>query len=281
VSGAGEPGFQGTPDELAWLCWLLNANETVTAIAGPPAVNEHVSVPGSSRFYSTFWKRVGSQIIERQKFVDSLITQLQITAGSGQRVLRAVSSISSLDPGVKFTTDPTLAMPTESAFVWQEAVGAVTLGGVVFRQASQYTLTVARPIELLYGDTVTPQDVQPGISTVALSVAMALDQAAFDKANLILYGTTTPGLNAKPIAYTNPVEAFQVVHTQVDGTGTATGRTAKFEVPAIKWDAPAAVVVPNPEGGGGTLELSGQARASAGNPRWRSTIRCASAAFTA
>jgi hypothetical protein len=281
VVGSGEPGFQGTPDELAWLCWMTNAQETVTAISGPPATNEHVSVPGTGRFYGTFWKRVGSQIIERQKFVDSLLTQLQITAGTGQRVLRAVASITSLDPGVKYTVDPTLAMPGVPAFLWQEAQGTLTLGGVTFRQSTQYTLTVARPIEPIFGDAVIPQDWQPGISSVALSVAMALDQAAFDKANLIIYGTTTPGLNAKPVAFKSALEAFSVEHVQVDGTGTPTGRKAKFEVPAVMWEAPSAVVVPNPEGGGGTLELTGGARASGANPRWRSTIRCDAAAFTA
>jgi hypothetical protein len=283
VTGSGEPVFHSTPDELAWLVWLLNANETVTNIVGPPATKEHVSIPGSSRFWATFWKRVGSTVIERQKFVDTVVSQLQITAGSGQRIMRATSTLMPLQPGIKFdgTGEPTLAMPTVDAFVWQEATGAVVLNGTPFRGATQYTLTVNRALELLYGDDVHPYDVQPGNSVVGVSVSMVLDQPAFDLANLILYGTAAPAVDVAPASFIGNDGAFTVQHDQKDGLGAATGRRAKFEVPGVKWDPPDAVAVPNPDGGGGTLELTGQGRKVVGQPMWRSTIRTDSAAFTA
>ena len=281
IMGQGTPPIQGTPDELAWLIWMFNGGETVNAIVGPPAKSEHVSVPTTNRFWGSYWKRVGVDPVERQRFADALISQLVLACGTGQRILRVTPTIMSLDPGEKIAADPTLGMPAVDAFVWAEADGALELGGSVFEGATQYTLTLNKNLGPLEGQGVRPYDLQPGTPTLTLSCSMALDAEAFALANKVLYGTETPVAGAKPTAFVGDLSAFEVTHTQKDSDGADTGNIGKLEVPGWKIDPPDAVAVPNPAGGGGTLELAGPGRKSGASPMWRSTITCDHAAFTA
>jgi hypothetical protein len=280
VIGTGAGGFQATPDELAWVCNFFNCQESVASVTGPPAKKAHTSVPSTSRKYATLWKKVGASVVERLKFNDCVASQLVLEAGTGQRVLRMTPSIVSLDPGEKFTTDPTLAMPSVDAFVYTEAAGAISLNGGVVRGVTQYTLTVNKNLEPVYTDDIRPYELQPGTPTIAVSCAMVLDQAAFDLANFLLYGTTTPPAGTKPVAFIGNLGAFSVVHTQKDKLGVATGNIAQFDVPGVRWSPPDTVAVPNVGGGGGTLTLTGASRAVAGQPKWRSIVTTDQDVFT-
>jgi hypothetical protein len=281
IIGGGAPPFMGTPNELAWLAWMFNGAETVTNIPGPPVAEEHVSTPATSLFYSTFFQRTGSSIIERVQHNDCVINGLEITAGTGQHVLRVTPTIISLDPGVIIAADPTLAMPLFDSFLWTEAEGALLLGGVVMTGPTQYTLTLSKNLEANYADGVTPEDLQPATPTIGVSMAMLLKQQEFEFARNLIYASGTPAPGAKPARFLGGMSSFAVTHTQKDSAGVATGKSAKFEVPGVRWDKPSAIAVPNPGGGGGTLELSGGMRKVAGQPAWRSTVRCSQVAFTA
>jgi hypothetical protein len=116
-----------------------------------------------------------------------------------------------------------------------------------------------------------------------VTIALILDQAAFEFANTLIYASATPAGGVKPARFLGGMSAFAVTHTQKDAAGVATGMSAKFEIPGVRWEKPSAVAVPNPGGGGGTLELSGQMRKVAGQPAWRSTVRTPDSvvAFTA
>lgn len=286
IIGSGAPPLLGTPNELAWLCWMFNGNETVANITGPPVKKEHTSVPSPSLFYGSYFKRVGSSVIERLRFLDGVINQLEITAGTGQRVLRVVPSIITLDPGEKIAADPTLPVTVDDAFLWTEADGGLTLSvageaATVLAGPTQYTLTLNKNLEPIYADSVVPHDLQPGTPTIGVSLAMVLDQAGFDLANRLIYASAAPAPGAKPAKFLGGMGSFVVEHIQKDLAGAITGNKAKFEVPGVRWEKPSAVAVPNPGGGGGTLELSGQMRKVAGQPAWRSTVTCEQVAFTA
>lgn len=281
IIGQGAPPVQATPDELAWLCWLFNGSETVSAIVGPPATNEHVGTPATNLFYSTFWRRTGASIIERIKNNDCVMSQMEIVCGTGQQVMRITPTIISLDPGEKFATDPSLGMPADKGFLWTEAEGNVNVNGSVLAGATQYTLTLNKNLEVLQAVSAKPYDLQPGTPTIGITMAMILDQAGFDLANFLLYGTTSPAAGAKPTVNLGTLGSFSVVHDQLSDAGVITGSKAKFEIAGVRWERPGAVAVPNPGGGGGTLELSGQMRKVAGSPAWKSTIRSPQVAFTA
>jgi hypothetical protein len=197
--------------------------------------------------------------------------------------MRVTPGIISLDPGEKIAADPTLGMPVEDAFLWTEAEGALLLGGTVMNGPTQYTLTLNKNLDPLYADGVTPEDLQPGTPTIAISVAMILNQEAFEFANNLLYASATPAPASKPARFLGGLSSFAVTHAQKDSAGAVTGLQAKFEIAGVRWEKPGAVAVPNPGGGGGTLELSGQMRKVAGQPAWRSTVRTANTvvAFTA
>ena len=281
IIGQGAPPIHGTPDELAWLIWLFNSQETVTDITGPPAKKKHVSTPTPSLSWATFYKRTGSSIIDRKRYSDSVISQLEISAGTGQHILRAVPTIISLESGEQIAADPTLVLPTTKAFLWTEVDGALKLNGGVIKGPTQYTITLNRNLEPIYADSPRPHDLQPGTPSLGVSVAMVLDQDAFDLANLLLYGTATPAAGDKPTPHIGALGALDLTHTQKDDSGAVTGNSAQFEVPGVRWQKPGAVAVPNPGGGGGTLELTGSMRRVAGQPEWRSTVICDQAAFTA
>ena len=281
VIGQGAPPIHATPNELAWIIWMFNGNETVTNITGPPVKKEHVSVPATAWFYGSYWKRVGAQIVERQRFADCVMSQLEITAGTGQRVLRVTPTMISLDPGEKVAADPTLAVTTDEAFIWTEADGLVDINGTVVGGPTQYTITLNKNLEPIYADSVRPHDLQPGTPSITVSTALVLDADSFALANFMIYGTATPSAGAKPSANLGTVGSFEVEHVQKDHLGVATGNKAKFEIPGVRWEKPSAVAVPNPGGGGGTLELSGSMRKVGANPPWRATVTCEEAAFTA
>src|SRR5690606_3866349 len=113
------------------------------------------------------------------------------------------------------------------------------------------------------------------------SCAMALDDDAYQLAQKILYGTTSPAPGAKPVVFVGERGAFHVVHTQRDSAGVLTGNGADLEIPGVEWDPPSAGVVPSPRGGGGALELSGRMRKVAGRPEWVGKVTCDAAQFTA
>lgn len=286
MSGGGQLPIIATPNELAWLCWAINGGETVNAIVGPPVKKEHVGVPLPNPFFFSFWKRVGSSIIDRQRFVDCVVNQLEITAGTGQQVMRVTPQIISLDPAEKVVADPTLAVTTDDGFLWTEADGAVTISvageaAAVLAGPTQYTITINKNYELVYADSTVPHDLQPGTPSIGVSLAMVLDQPSFDLANRLLYAVASPGGGVKPVKFLGGMGSFDVLHTQKDSAGVATGNKAQFTIPGVRWLKPTAIAVPNPGGGGGTLELSGQMRKVGASAAWTSKVTCEQAAFTA
>src|SRR5262245_4842379 len=83
IVGAGTAPIQATPNELAWLCWgFNNLNDTVTSVPGPPAVQQHVSIPAVAAIpYFTIWQRAGVSPVERVRYIDCVYNGLEISAG--------------------------------------------------------------------------------------------------------------------------------------------------------------------------------------------------------
>jgi hypothetical protein len=277
IIGSGTPPLHATPDELAWTLLFFSGQEAVTEVTGPPVKQEHESTPAASLKYATIWQRVGGSIIERKRNVDCVCNQIEITAGTGQHIVRITPTVISLDPGEVVAADPTLALDDENAFLWTESEGGLLLDGNVIEGPSQYTITLNRNLEPIYGNSTRPVHLQPGTPSGTVSLAMALDQDAFERAQTIMYGDATPGAGDKPVAHVGDLGSFKVTHTQRDNGGDLTGNLAEFEMGFVKWDPVSALAVPNPGGGGGTLELSGRMRKG----DFTSRVTCDSLAFTA
>lgn len=278
LSGGGDPVIQSHPDQLAYLCWLFFGQETVTGVADPWT---HVFTPGSvGPFYSTWWKRVGQAVGPvRQKFNDVLISQLVIDGSQGQKVLHATPSLLCLDPGEVMTTDPSPGLPTTDPLLFTEAQGVTTIDTIAYK-VNSFQLSMNEDRSLWYGDDVRAADAFPGTPTITIAVTLLVDSTGLAEYYKRYYGTATPAVNAKPTRYPDALGAFDTTFTKQTSAGAVSpARSARIEVPGIRW-VPDAAVAPNQAGGATELTLTGEARVSGANPLVRVTVLNGSAAYT-
>lgn len=281
VAGEGSPGFEATPTETAWLCWMFFGADAVTGSADPW---KHVFTPQTSGgFFGTFWKRVGGSVVQRQKFNDCRMSQLVLEGSTGQKVVRISPTIFSLDPAEIFTTDPTgagLEMPTDAPFLWTEGVGTFEVNGVVLRGSSQFTATWDEGLSPYYGDDVVAIDLVTGNANISLGTTILVDSAGLGEYNKRIYGTATPAAGVKPLHVPEAVGSYKFKLTKANASGPVTpARTLELAFPGVKW-APDLSIPPSPDGGAVELSLAGSTRKVGSEPMSKITIEAPKEAFT-
>lgn len=262
IVGNGTPGIQATPTELAHLLWLFHGAETVTAETGPPAVQRHRFTPSINRgFYASYWRRVGQSVVQRYKHNDALITQIQIEGSTANKAVRITPTILSLDPGETFTADPTTpaTLPQTPPMLYTDGAGAFKINGVVYREQSQFSLTINDAWEAAYGDDVVAYDLTQGTPTVTIAATMLFSAEVLELWNTEMYGTPTPAAGTKPVKAIMPLGSYDFSLTQKTAAGAPTGLGLDLTIPNVKWTVPDAPG-PNPDGGSTEVAFSGTIR---------------------
>lgn len=280
IVGQGSPTIQGTPDVLSYLFWLFFGQETVTGAADPWT---HTHTPGTNGgFWAGIWKRVGANTVIRDKFNDCRISGFAMSGSSADKVVSVTPTILSLDPGVKFVTDPVAAIPTEDPYLYTDAKGTFSLAGTIFPGQSAFTLTWDEGLSPYYGDDVVPVDLIVGNATITCAITILVDTAGLQEYNLIVYGTAAPADLAKPVRYA-PTQfgayTFQLDKKDIAGAAVAPARQSVVTVPQFKI-APDVAIPPNPDGGAVELALAGSMRKVAGQPAVTIANKVGVAAYT-
>jgi Phage tail tube protein len=262
VLGQGEPAIEATPTELAYLLWLANGGETVTAVTGPPTAQKHSFTPNTNRpHWCTVFRRVGLNVLQRQQFNDCLITRVQIEGSTANKACRITPRIISLDPGEIKTADPAAVMPTDKPFLYTDGVGAFTIDSVVFPGQSQFTIVVDNALEPVYGDDTVPNELVQGTPSVTIALTCLMDANALAQYNKMVYGTAAPTAGTKPLKGLPALGQYSAYLKQRDSAGALNGREFHPVFPAnsIKWTPPDAPG-PNPDGGATEIALAGELR---------------------
>lgn len=279
IVGEGSLGIEGSPDVAAYICWLFFGQESVTGMADPYT---HTFTPGTNGgFWSTWWKRLGQNVIQRQKFGDCRIGGLTIEGSTGSKVVRLTPSLLSLAPGVTYASpDPTPSLPTEEPFLYTEGRGTYTINGVVFTGQSQFTATWDEGRGPYYGDDVVPADLVEGTASIGIATTFLVDQAGKDEFDRQIYGTTSPTAGATPLKDLPAIGSYTFTLTKRDASGALTpARTFVLTIPGVKW-APDLAIPPSPSGGAVELSLGGSMRKVAGQPASTIAIQNGVAAYT-
>lgn len=269
VLGNGNPILQAQPGVVGALAYLMLGQETVTGVADPYT---HVATPAGSSFWTTWWKKVGSTVVLRQKFNDSRITSLRIEGSSANKVVKVTPTFLSIDPGEIYTTEPTQAEDADVPFVYTEAEGTFTIDGTVFRGHSSCAVVIGDALNPWYGDSTVPHEVVTGLGQVTLeNVTLLVDQQGLEQYNKIVYGAAAPAAGTKPVK-TTTLGSYSFNLTR------GANRQIMVEVPSVKWEPPESPEG-NPEGGAVEIQLGGQARKASGQPVVRVTTKSADAAY--
>lgn len=260
--GNGAPVAQADPGSLNYLLYLMAGAESVGAAVSTVFPHTFNFGPATSSFWFTAWKRVGQTSILRQQFNDCRMSSLRIEGSSANKVVKATPTLFSLDPGVTYTTDPTLAVETDKPYLYTEAVGTFTIDGTVFKGHSSFAVVINDNIAPWYGDDVTAYDVATGQGSVAVEgITILLDAAGLSQYNKIIYGSASPTAGTKPqkTAYTG-----SYTFTLTRGATTSL-RSHSFTLSNVHWTPDSVAVAPNPDGGPVEIALGAEARTSGGN----------------
>lgn len=280
IVGEGSLGIQATPDVTAYVCWLFFGQETVTGMADPYT---HVFTPGTNGgFWSTWWKRIGQTVIQRQKFGDCRIGGLTLEGSTGAKVVRITPAILSLAPGVTYAApDPTPAVPTEDPFLYTEGRGTFTINGVVFEGQSAFTATWDEGRGPYYGDDVTPVDLVEGTASIGITVTFLVDSEGHEEYNRQVYGSTSPAAGTAPLRDLPAIGSYEFLLTKRNAAGAVTpARTLELDIPGVRW-RPDVAIPPSVGGGAVELTLGGSMRKSGSSAASTITIQNGATAYTA
>ncbi len=250
IVGNGNPTLQAQPGIGAYLFYLMMGQETVTAVAGPAGLRDHVATPANTgAFWASWWKKVGQVVGPvRQRFDDCRMTSLRFEASSAQKVGQLVPTWTSLDPGIVYDTDPVQAEDVDRALLYTEGEGRFKINDVVFRGHSSLAFTMNDAATPWYGDSVRPHDVVFGQSTVDLEgITLLVDQQGKDFYDELIYGMINPAAGTRPRvdipligSYEFDLRRGTVVDLEVvDATGGTLDLDVDGEVAAIDFDATA------------------------------------------
>lgn len=280
VTGGGSPVVQATPEELAWLLYIFHGAETTTAVTGPPAKTKHTFVPaGVPGFYSAWFQRVGASQILRQLHADCRMPSLVIEGATGQKIVRATPELTSFDPAINQTADPTQALPAAKPFLFTDGAARFTIDGVVFRGHSRFQLTLNRGLTPIQGDDVTFVDVVAGLAAVGLEVTCYFDADGIAWFNQKYYGSASPAQGARPLKTVGTLGSYAFDLQSRDDAGVLNGNAATLAVPGVKWNLPASPG-PAPDGGAAELTLTGQMRRVGSQQPYTLAVTCDAPAFT-
>jgi hypothetical protein len=280
VLGRGQPGLEADSDGLAYIMWLFNGAETVTANATNATLKDHVAVPAQNTgFYSTWWKRVGQNNVQRIRHDDCRISQVQLEGSTANKAVRVTPDVISLDPQKNLTADPTWpSQPAGSTvLIYTEAAGTFKVDTVTVRGHTQFTLVLNEDLAPVFTDDTVPYDVRRGQPVATLAITIQADADGQAQFNKLLYGTATP-INAQaPSKRVSNLGAYEFNMLKLDGAGVLQGGL-KAEVFGVRWNLPD-YPGPSPDGGDATLALAGSMRKVAGTS-WKTTVTNGVVAYT-
>lgn len=280
VLGRGTLGIEMTPEQAAFLMYLFNGGETVAANAERAAYNDHTFQPGLALpFWSTWWKKQGISPVQRQRFVDCLVGQVQLEGSTANKAIRLSPEVISLDPAENLTADPTWpALPSaDLVMLYHEAAGTFKIDTVTIRGHSQFTVVLNQAIAPNFTDDITPFEIQRGAPAATIACTIQADADGLAQWNKYLYGTTTPAAGAKPTRTLPALGSYEFEAKKGAGAGLL-GRF-KFKAAGVRWNMPD-WPAPNPGGGNAQLALAGTIEPVAGQPFWETVITTSVPAFT-
>lgn len=259
--GNGAPVVQADPGSLNYLLYLMSGAETVGAATSSVYPHTFNFGPATSSFWFTAWKRVGQTNILRQQFIDCRMSSLRVEGSSANKVVKATPTLFSLDPGVTYATDPTLAVETDKPYLYTEAVGTFTIDGTVFKGHSSFAVVINDNVAPWYGDDVLAYDVAAGQGSVNVEgITIFVDAAGLQQYNKIIYGSASPSAGTRP-----QKSVYMGSYTFTLTRGAAgTLRSHSFTLSNVHW-TPDAAIAPNPSGGPVELAIGAEARTSSGN----------------
>jgi hypothetical protein len=252
-----------------------------TTTAGTPF--SHVATPtDTGGFFYGVVKSVGKSVVHRVQYNDCRTQSLRIEGSSASKVVKVTPTFISLDPGVIVAADPTKLDDGLRPLLYTEAAGAFTIDGSVYQGHSAFAAMFTWGLNEFYGDAVTVYDLINNEATAVLEgVTLLIDQAGLARFNSQIYGTTTPGVGARPITGLPLLGSYVTTFTRVDPNTGLTSESLKIEFFAVKW-SPSLAIPANPGGGAVELSFAGAMRKSAGLPPFRiTTANPLDAAFTA
>ena len=260
IGGGGSPALQAQASMAAYLFYLFSGQESVTG-SGPYV---HEITPGADQFWSTWWGRVGATPGQRRRFENCKMSSLRVEGSQGQKVLRLTPTVLSLKPGRVYTSDPVLADSGETPFLFTQATGAFQIGGQVFRP-NGFAFEVSDGLEPWRGDDVEALDLVPGVGNVRVeNVTILANTDGVNFLNNYYYGSTSPAANAAPSKVMPALSSFETTFTEPGGD------ILKIEIDGWQVEPPPPIQG-NPSGGAVEITLSGPAKVSGANPKYRVT----------
>ncbi len=270
IIGGGTLTMQAQTEIVAYVCWLFFANEVFTAKSVGVSPPKYVFTPGTTiGKWATFWKRVGLSTIFRRKFNDCRISSIRFEGSTANKVVKLIPNVVSLDPGEVFATDPTPTIGGEDPFVWTEAIGKITIDGVVYNGASQFAVICDDALAPVYGDAAFAYALATGNAGITLdAITMVLDDVSLARYNTQIYGTAAPTAGTKPLSSIPAIGSYVIefVRDTLDAK-----LSLKIEIPGVKW-SPDVAIPPNPDGGAIDMAFAGAMRKVAGQPAIRVTV---------
>lgn len=260
LSGVGDPQIPALPNDLAYLCYLFFGAETVTGASDPYT---HTFAPqAAGGFWSTWWKSLGSSVIQRQRFADMRIGQLTIEGSTGSKIVKATPTLLGLDPAEVIASDPATAVTSQNPFLYTEGESTFTIDGSVFRGQSQFQVTWNENLSLVYGDSVSPYDLAMGQPSISITVSIPLDSAGLQRYNNLVYGSASPSAGTKPTKFLPALGSYGFTLAQKNASGPVTpAREFTLNLAAVKW-TPDVAIPANPAGGTAEIQLTGESRFS-------------------
>jgi hypothetical protein len=249
-----------------------------TTTAGANAVHTTLA-SGSVGFWMTWWQTVGATTIQRLKMNDGRIGSLTIEASTGAKALRVTPNLMFVDPAEAYTTDPTLGMPASPVLLYTEGSGSYVIDGQVFTGQTQFQITLNLDLSFVYGDSVTPFDLQRGNVGATVGTTVLFDDTMLARWNTWIYGTATPTAGTKPQGRVPPVGSYACNLVKKDSAGNTIG-SFKATFPGILWDIPDSPG-PNPDAGSAEVGLTGNLTKMPGITNlYQFDVGCQQAAFT-
>jgi len=253
----------------------------VTVTDTTPGVNAiHTTIAsGSAGYWLTWWQTVGQTTIQRLKMNDGRIGQLVVEASTGTKAVRVTPTLLFVDPAEVYATDPTLGMPTSPVLLFTEGAGGYVIDGQTFTGQTQFQLTLNLDLSFVYGDNVTPHDLQRGNVGATIGATVLMDDVMLGRWNTWVYGSAAPAPGTKPLARVPAVGSYSCNLVKKD---TALNTIGSFvgTFPGVQWEIPDSPG-PNPDAGSAEVGLTGRLTKMPGiTDLYTIAIGCQSAAFT-
>jgi hypothetical protein len=233
----------------------------VDTVTGTASDYTHTIASGTANgAYQTFRQKVGVSVGPwRNSFFDAKINKLTLNCGQDQKVMHVTQNVWALKAANWFTTDPTATDSGTDPFNWNEATGAVTIGGVAFPEIDGETLELDRKLDVHRGDSAAPVCFIPGKGQIDRSFSALVTDNTIPVIQNALYGTTT---------MTDGLTVGTAVNTlALESTYTRTAvRSLKITTPKVVVNPEDFAIGPRAEGGKIPVAFGGRCLDNGGTP---------------